>query len=129
MRDELQVWLSEEGADAGRLDELTIILRSELLELDVDDVTRLRNGAAPAGSKALDMITVSALLVTIGNSAKGLVSVIHAVRDWLARSASPRRSVRLAIGDDVLELSAASEADQDRLIALFAERHAVNQDK
>ena len=128
MDDELRVWLSEEGADAERLDDLTILLRSELLGLDVEDVTRLRNGAAPPGSKALDMVSVSALLVTIGSSAKGLFSVIQAIRDWLARSASARRSVRLELGDDVLELSAASEADQDRLITLFVERHAAKQD-
>jgi hypothetical protein len=36
------VQLGEEGADAERLDTLTGFLRSELLKLDVEDVTALR---------------------------------------------------------------------------------------
>jgi hypothetical protein len=43
----------------------------------------------------------------------------------LARGPGDRgRAVRLEIGGDVLELSEASLAEQDRLVSLFVDRHS-----
>jgi hypothetical protein len=55
----------------------------------------------------------------------GLTAVISAIRTWLARYGGGRRSVRLEIGGDALELSDATAADQERLIRLFIDRHAT----
>ena len=121
----LRVQLSEEDADAERLDELTSSLRQELLQLDVEDVTSLRAGAPPPGARGLDVAAVGSLLVGLGSSADGLRAVISAISGWLTRGWGAHRSVRLEIDGDVLELSEASATDQDRLIGLFIARHAT----
>jgi hypothetical protein len=125
MDTKLRLQLSEDGADAERLAALTGYLRAELLQLDVDDVTALQAGASPPGSRAFDVAIVGALLVALGQSADGLRSVVSAIRDWLRRGDGTRRTVRLELGGDALELSQASPADQDRLIELFVSRHTT----
>jgi len=123
---ELRLQLSENGADADRLYALAGFLRQELLELEVDDVTRLRgSGEPPPGARGLDAAAVGGLLVTLGQSAGGLRAVVLAIRRWLARGEGTRRTVRLEIGGDVLELSEATAADQHRLVDLFVGRHAA----
>ena len=67
---------------------------------------------------------INGLLVTLGRTADGLRAVVAAVRNWLGRGDGTRRTVRLELAGDVLELSEASPADQQRLIDLFVHRHA-----
>ena len=128
MGGELSVQLAEDGADAERLDALTGYLRQDLLQLDVEDVTALRAGEPPPDARVFDVIAVGGLLVSLGRSAESLRAVLSAVRKWLARGDGVRRTVRLEIGGDVLELSEATVADQDRLIGLFIDRHSAGQD-
>jgi hypothetical protein len=125
MDGELRLHLAEEGADAERLAVLTGYLRAELLRLDVDDVTALPAGQPPPGSRAFDAAAVGALLIALGQSADGLRSVVSAIRDWLRRGEGTRRTVRLELAGDALELSQASPADQAQLIELFVARHAT----
>ena len=120
---ELSVRLAEDGADPERLASLTGFLRQELLQLDVEDVTALRAGDPPPGARAFDVAAVGALLVSLGSAAEGLGAVVSAVRRWLSRGDGVRRTVRLEIGGDVLELSEATAVDQDRLIDVFIRRH------
>lgn len=127
MDGKLRVQLCEEGADAERLDTLTGFLRSELLQLEVADVTVLRAGDPPPGVRAFDVAVVGGLLVSLGHSAQGLRAVVSAIRTWLARGDGVRRTVRMEIGGEVLELSEATLADQDRLIGLFVSRHSPRQ--
>jgi len=124
---ELRLQLSEDGADAERLATLTGYLRAELLRLDVEDVTALPAGEPPPGTRAFSVEAVGALLIALGQSAEGLRSVVSAIRDWLRRGDGTRRSVRLELGGDALELSQASAADQERLIELFVRRHATGE--
>jgi hypothetical protein len=123
MGTELRVQLAEDGADAERLDELTRFLRDELLQLDVDDVTALRVGEPPPGARVFDVVAVGGLLVSLSRSAEGLRPIVSAIRKWLARGEGTRRTVRLEIDGDALELSEASAADQERLVSLFVSRH------
>jgi hypothetical protein len=127
MGGELRLQLAEEGADAERLAVLTGYLRGELLQLDVEHVTALRAGEPPPGSRALDVATVGALLIALGQSAEGLRSVVFVIRDWLRRGKETGRAVRLELGNDALELSQASTADQERLIELFVRRHTMGE--
>ncbi len=126
---ELRVRVAEEGADAERLDELAGLLRQELLQLEVEDVTSLRAGEPPPGARVFDVLAVGELLVRLGTTAKGLRSVITAIRGWLSRGSGGGRSVRLEIDGDVLELSEATTADQERLIGLFISRHSTGDGK
>ena len=125
MDGELRLQISEEDADAERLAVLAGYLRAELLELDVEDVTAPQVGELPPGARGAGMDVVGALLVALGQSAEGLQSVISVIRRWLDRSGGNRRTVRLELGGDTLELSQASVDDQARLIELFVSKHTA----
>lgn len=120
---QISLSLAEEGADDERLDALTGYLRNDLLQLDIDDVQRAA-GEAPTGSRAVDVAALGALVVTLGSTATGLKDVVAAVRGWLSRGGGVRRTVKIEIDGDVLELSEVSAAEQDRLVNLFVDRHA-----
>ena len=103
--------------------ELARYPRSELLELDVDDVSALLGGSEPTpGSRAFGAAEISGLLVMLGQSADGLRSVVAAVTAWAGRGQGTRRTVRLELDGDALELSQASATEQERLISLFVSR-------
>ena len=125
MDGELRLLLEEDGADAERVDLLTGHLRRGLAQLDGARVRPLPAGAAPPGTRALDAAVIGGLLVTLGQSGAGLAAVITAIRGWLARAPGPARTVRVELGGDVIELSEASAAEQDRLIELFVSRHSA----
>src|SRR5256885_4326860 len=115
----VRLQLSEDGADAERLDVLTGYLRQELLQLDIDDVSRARAGDAPPGARAIDAVALGGLVVSLGHAATGLAPVVAAVRRWLSGGGTVRRTVKIEIDGDTLELSAVSAAEQDRLVDLF----------
>jgi hypothetical protein len=120
----LRLQVLEEGADGGRLALLAGYLRAELLRLDVEDVTVPLASEMPPGARGGAAGAVGALLITLGQSAEGLRSVVSVIGDWLRRGQQAGRAVRLELDGDVLELSQASAADQGRLIELFVSRHA-----
>jgi hypothetical protein len=124
MTTKVLVQLFEDSADDERLDELTRFVRSELLALTVDDVVPVRHGETPAGARAIDGSTVGELLVTLGQSASGLREVFSILRGWLSRDNASRRSIKVQIDGDVIEIAAASRAEQDKLVDLFVGRHA-----
>jgi hypothetical protein len=127
MGGELSLLLAEEGADAERLEELAGFLRGELLQSEVEDVTALPAGAPPPGARSFEVAAVGGLLVTLCHSAESLRVVVSAIRGWLGRGGT-HRTVRLELDGDVLELSAATARDQDRLIEVFIARHAQAED-
>jgi hypothetical protein len=127
MNGEVLLRLSEDGADAERLDALTGYLRAELLQLDVDDVTPAQAGEVPADARAIDVVALGGLVVSLGRTAAGLKDVVMAVRGWLSRGDGVRRTVKIQIDGDVLELSEVSAAEQDRIVDLFVQRHGRNE--
>jgi hypothetical protein len=124
MDGEVRLQLSEEGADPERLDALTGYLRRELLQLDVEDVSRARAGEVPPGARAIDVVAVGGLVVSLGRAAVGLKVVVAAARRWLSGGGGVRRTVKIEIGGDTLELSEVSTAEQNRLVDLFVRRHS-----
>ena len=121
---ELHLQISEEEADAARLAVVAGYLRAELLQLDIENVTTPQSGDVPSGARVVGVAAVGTLLVALGESADGLRSVVSAIRAWLRRGEGTRRTVRLELDGDTLEISQASAADQERLIELFVSRHA-----
>jgi hypothetical protein len=126
MDGQVRLQVSDEDADGAWLAELTSYLRSELLDLNVENVTVLSDSPPPPGARAVDVAAIGALIVTLGQSADALQSVISLASSWLQRSARPSRMVRVEIGGDVLELSQASTAEQEQLVQLYIDRHSVN---
>ena len=124
---ELRLQISEEEADAARLAALTGYLRAELLQLDVEDVTTPQSGDVPPGARVVGVAAVGTLLVALGQSADGFRAVVSAISAWLRRGEGTRRTVRLELDGDTLELSQASAADQERLIELFVSRHTTGE--
>lgn len=127
MGGELRLQLSEEGADTERLAALTGYLRSELVQLDVEDVKALPASESPPGTRAFGVAIVGALLIGLGQSTEGLRSVVSVIRAWLRHGEGNGRTVRLELDGDALELSQASEGDQKQLIELFIRKHTTEE--
>jgi hypothetical protein len=127
---ELHVLLCEQGADALRQDELTALLRQELLQLEVTDVRPLQGGSAPAGARGLDAAAVGGLAVALGQSAQGLRAVVATVVGWLSRGRDDApRSIRMEIDGDSVEISGVSRVDEGRLLDVFIQRHLPKADE
>jgi hypothetical protein len=124
MSGEIRLQLFEDGADAERLDAMTGYVRRELLQLDVEDVDRTAAGDVPQGARAIDVIALGGLVVSLGRTATGVQAVVAALRRWLSGGDGVRRTVKIEIDGDVLELSEVSVGEQDRLVDLFVRRHA-----
>jgi len=120
----ITIEIAEDGADAERIDALTGYLRQDLLQLDVAEVRRAAAGPPPPGTRGIDVAAVGALLVSLGGAATSINEIVTVVRGWLSRGSGVKRTVKLTIDGDVLELSEASLAEQDRLVDLFVRRHS-----
>jgi len=116
---ELTVELFEPGADLEVVDELTRALRLELLELDVDSVSPATAGPAPPGSRGVDIAVVGALLVQVAGSVEAISSLVTTVRSWLRRGSAPGRTLKISVDGRTLELTAATEAQQQQLVEEF----------
>ncbi|MEO5708652.1 MAG: hypothetical protein ABIQ59_02360 [Nocardioidaceae bacterium] len=119
MATELLIEIFEPDADDETVDELTRDLRSGLLELDVDSVSPVPAGPAPDGSKGLDMAAVGALLVQVKGSAQVVAAVVGLVRSWLQRGRSQTRTLKVTVEGRTLELSAATDEQQQRIVDEF----------
>ena len=124
MENELQILLAEEEAEAERVAELTGYLREELLELDVDDVTTLPGEEAPPGARAVEVAQIGALLVTLGSSTNALNQVITVIRSWMGRHHHTHPSLRLQMGEDVLEIHKATDDQITEAFEMFLQRHS-----
>lgn len=107
-------------ADADEVDEQLRGLRSELLELDVETVDRVAGSPAPPGARGSAELA-GTLAVTLSNSAV-LVAVVRALQSWIGRGKG--RRVTLRLGDDMIEVDAASAEQQAALIESWVERRA-----
>jgi hypothetical protein len=100
----------------------TLQLRRELLDADVD-AAEAPGGEPPPGSRGVDVAALGALVVNVADS-QLLAAVVAAVRSWLA--GSPRRSIKLELGEDSLELTGVSSKEQRRLADEWLARHTTD---
>ncbi len=118
----LEIRLDAAESDTEELAQLTAKLRRELLQLDVDAVDQPVGGEPPEGAKAVDMILVGTLLVSLARSGEKLGPVVRMVQSWVGTRTA--RTVKLELDGDAIEITGASSHDQQRLIDLWIERHA-----
>ncbi len=118
----VEVTLSERGADAARIDLLHRRVLAELRTLDEVDAHAASSLTTEPGTRGLDPATLSTLAVAVLGSG-GLTALVASLRDWLRRGHDDPRSVRLEIGGDVIELSGATTDEQERLLSVFLARH------
>ena len=116
----VQVAVGPDG-DAEEVAQATLQFRRELLDLDVDAVEVPGAGEPPPGSRAVDVAALGALVVNLADP-QLLAAVVAAVRSWLAGSS--RRSIKLQLGGDALELTGVSSKEQRRLTDEWLARHA-----
>ncbi|MFF8926527.1 hypothetical protein ACF1AO_04615 [Streptomyces longwoodensis] len=124
MDDRLMILVSDEGAEAEQVEELTRHLREELLHLDVDDVTSVPADAVPPGARVVDPTTTGSLLVILGASAGALDQVVTVVRRWLGHCRDTRPSLRLRLDEDELEISEATDDQMAQAFDLFLRQHS-----
>lgn len=108
--------------DPESLQEGTLQLRRELLELDIASVEALSVGHAPEGARGGDVTSIGHLVVTAATSSALLAALVKTIQSWLERHKD--KSVRLEIGKDVLEIKGLSSEDQIQLVQQWIERHA-----
>ncbi len=124
MESVLVVSIREDGATDQELEVIGDLLRDELLGLEVGPIRRMSEGAAPPGTRGVDIAALGGLLVSLPATPPILEAVIGVVRDWLKRPRQDRgvRSVHIEIDGDVLELSQVSADEQGRLIEDWLQR-------
>ncbi len=117
--------LGAEDADVDELNNLTQLLRDELLLLDVDAVDAAQKGSAPAGAKGIDLLAIGGLIVRMARSARLLDAVVKTIGLWVERVGT--RRVRIELDGDVLEVTGLSSSEQRMLIEAWIARHAPRQ--
>jgi hypothetical protein len=123
MADEMRVELYDEDLDPAEVDELTIALRSELLQIsDVDDVTSAPGGPAPPGSRAIGLIALGTLIVNAKPTVEAVARIVGVLRDWLGRRSKQggeqRSTLRITVNGQTLELTPSAE-EQATLVQEF----------
>ncbi len=113
-----QMTITIHDPDVERLDELSSVLRRELLDLGVDDVERASAGEAPAGARGIDVAAIGVLLVAFQEPLVAVTAIVGAIRGWMS-STRGANAVELTIGDQTLKIDSASREQQDRLIDEF----------
>lgn len=113
----LRIRLEQPGGPR-RLEEARLTLRSDLLELDVEDVLVRVRGDPPPGTRAIELADPNTLLVVLQGSADLARKVLEVLRGWI--HAEPERTVEVSVGDTRITLTGASPEQQDRLIEEFA---------
>lgn len=110
----------EEGADREQLEEGALKLRKALLEMHV--LSTFPQISVPDQAKgAAGIETAGALIVMLSQSPEVLAAIVNGVVGWVGRQT--RRSVKLTIEGDSIEVTAISSTEQKRLIELFLRRH------
>jgi hypothetical protein len=117
------------GADGDdeSLDEASGLLRAEILDGDVEDVTVARGTDAPEGSKGFDAAAIGDLVVTLAQVPQSLKSLVDSVRQWIARDRAGR-SVRIVLAGDELVVGGVSQETQQQLIEAFLRAHSPASD-
>ncbi|MBO2446526.1 hypothetical protein J4573_05455 [Actinomadura barringtoniae] len=110
------VRLSDPDVSSERLEELTTVVRDELLASAASSVA-LAASEAPPGARAPDGSIAGELVVTVGAVAVMLRSVIGVLKAW--RERRPARTVEIEIDGRKLKLTDATKAQQERLVEDF----------
>jgi hypothetical protein len=114
----LQV-LPDPDEDAEQLDDLTDMLREELLELDVAAVAPVMQDQAPEDAKGVVAVLGGWLAIHFGPA--GLRAVVNAVVAWAGRSG---KTVEITLNGNTLKLTGTSADVQSRMIDEFFVRQS-----
>lgn len=113
-------------ADLEEVDRLTRGLWAEVKQLELDLTPFAAPGDTPDGAKAVDAVTLGAVVVALSASGGVFTSLIETLRDWLGRQSS-RHRISVTVGEDTLKLERATTAEREKLIEAFVRRHSGDQ--
>jgi hypothetical protein len=105
-------------SDPEELDSMSVDLRRELLELDIESVVRATEGSVPPTAKAGGTVLSDVLIVSLSNSTV-LVAVVHLLAGWVKRGS--RRKVTVRVGKNSIEIESASAEEAAKLIESWLE--------
>ncbi len=111
----------DDDVSSREMEELTAAIRRELLQLDVESVERVSGGPAPEGAKGIELAAIGELIVTLGKATPVLGQVVQVIQAWAARG--PKRTVKLTLAGDTLELNGMSEKEQHQVVKDWMARH------
>ncbi|WP_433200954.1 hypothetical protein ACQP00_29695 [Dactylosporangium sp. CS-047395] len=104
------------GLDGEYVERLTRSLRTEIVDLDVDDVTAGPVAMAPAGTKSAETLAIGALVVALAPTvAQSLMAVISS---WLSRQPA---EIEIEIDGHRITGSFTKE-ERDGLVAAYLRR-------
>ena len=117
MSDDMVVDLYDEDLDPAEVEQLTLALRRELLDVnEVEDVAHAQAGPAPPGSRAIGLAEIGSLIVTVTPTVEALAKVVGVLRGWMASrksSGSTKQSaMRITVNGQTLELTPTAEQQQ-----------------
>jgi Effector Associated Constant Component 1 len=112
----------EAGEDAEERDELTQLLRAELLELDVDRVDQVRGEEAPSGTRGAGVVEIGQLVVTLAQSATAIGALIGTVQSWLRRREGGTVKLVSPAGGSI-EITGDLSPEQKELVRAFVEQY------
>jgi hypothetical protein len=96
-------------------------VQNDLAALGVFDDLRAERELSPLGSKAVDGASAGAIIGAIAQSS-AVVAIVGALKAWISRG--EKRSARVEVDGDVLELDALTVSAQREVIDAFLSRHA-----
>ena len=132
MSDDMVVDLYDDDLDPVEVEQLTLALRRELLDVaEVEGVAQAQAGPAPPGSRAIGIAEIGSLLVTVKPTVEVLAKVIGVLRGWMASrkasGATQKSTMRITVNGQTLELTPTAE-QQQALVAEFVKAAASNDD-
>ena len=97
---EMTLVINAANVDDEQLDTMTLRLRNELKELDIESVERVRDDNAPAGSKSgIDPVTINA--IAVGVSVAIAPKLIEFLQAWKLRGQGRTIKIKTKEGTDV----------------------------
>lgn len=115
----------ESAEDSAELEQLTLALRAEILELDdVSGVEQATAGPAPEGAKGIDVAAIGSLVVSVVPGVQAAAKVVEVVQRWFARrsgtGAGSPPVLKMTVYGHTIEL-VPDEEQQKALVAQFIE--------
>jgi len=106
-------------ADEAELEQLTLALRQEILQLDdVDNVEQASAGPAPEGHKAGELAAIGSLVVTAVPGVQAAVKILQVVRSWLGGRPPGSPTLKMTVGGNTIEINP-NDAQKEALVEQF----------
>ncbi len=125
MIDLMKLKLSIDSLDSDNedLQELTILLRDELGNLEIEKIVSPSDVSQPNGTKSPDAISWGQLLITLAASGGVLTTLISAINAWVLRQSDCM--IKMELDGDTIELNGIDSKVQKKLIDDFLARHPM----